>query len=49
MHALVSSSDNTQAVGAILLWTLADMAYPAISSIKANRVAASEQGAMQVR
>jgi len=46
---MFSSFGLMQAVGAILLWTLADMAYPAISSIEANRVAASEQGAIQVR
>ena len=32
----------------IALSALADMTFPAISAIKANRVAASEQGAVQV-
>lgn len=38
-----------QAIGGILLWTLADMAYPAISGISANHATVGEQGAIQVQ
>ncbi len=37
-----------QAFGAVALGSLGGMAFPAISSIKANNVADSEQGTIQV-